>query len=380
MLSLLAGLDEHFGAMRLFGYGSVRCLAALMTAFLLMLVVMPPLIRWLRRARYGEAGAKHDGASVVDAAREAKKGTPTMGGIGLVGVCAASAILWCAPGAALTWILVGGMVLFALVGYLDDRTKVFRDAHGTPERIKLALLVGASLLCGLALWATWTGQPDAAKSALATAGTQVVWPFLPLESALVLGGWSIAWAGFVVFASANAVNFTDGMDGLAAGTTVVAALAFAVVGFLVARSDVAGYLHVPLVPGGTEIAVFCCALAGACLGFLWFNAAPASVFMGDTGSQAIGGAIGLAALAAKQEFLLLLVGAVFVAEGASVAIQRLVFKATKHRPQGGHRVFRCAPLHHHFQMGGTPETRIVIRFWIVAALGALLAIATLKVR
>ncbi|MFM2090369.1 MAG: hypothetical protein RLZZ127_858 [Planctomycetota bacterium] len=379
MLSWLADLQHVWGPFRLFEYGSVRCLGALVTAFVLMLVVMPGFIRWLRAKKYGETGAKNDGAAVVDAAREAKKGTPTMGGLALVGCAAATALLWCDPALPLTWVLVLGLVAFAGVGYLDDRTKIFQGAQGTPERVKFILLILVSAAGGAALW--WIGaQSGPAPEGVVRAADQLVLPFVPLSHSLSLGLWSIAWSAFVATACANAVNFTDGMDGLASGAMIIAGLAFCVVAYLVARTDVAAYLGVPWVPDGTEVAVFCAALVGACLGFLWFNAAPALVFMGDTGSQALGGALGLAALAVKQEFMLLLVGAVFVAEAASVLVQRYVFKATKHRPAGGFRVFRCAPLHHHYQMGGMPETRIVIRFWIIAALGALLAIATLKVR
>ena len=379
MLSWLADLQHVWGPFRLFEYGSVRCLGALVTAFILMLVVMPRFIAWLRAKKYGESGAKNEGAAVVDAAREAKKGTPTMGGLALVGCAILAALLWCDPVEPRTWILVTGLAAFAAVGYLDDRTKIFKGAGGTPESVKFSLLILVSGAGGAALW--WLGAHGApAPEGVVRAADQLVLPFVPMTHALALGAWSILWYAFVATACANAVNFTDGMDGLASGAMIIAGLAFCVVAFLVARTDAAAYLGVPWVPGGTEVAVFCAALVGACLGFLWFNAAPALVFMGDTGSQALGGALGLAALAVKQEFLLLLVGAVFVAEAASVLIQRYVFKATKHRPQGGFRVFRCAPLHHHFQMGGTPETRIVIRFWIIAALGALLAIATLKVR
>jgi phospho-N-acetylmuramoyl-pentapeptide-transferase len=183
----------------------------------------------------------------------------------------------------------------------------------------------------------------------------------------------VAWVAFVTTACANGVNFTDGMDGLAAGTVLIAALAFMVIAYVTSRVDTADYLKVLFVSGGQEGAVFCAAIAGACLGFLWFNCQPAEVFMGDTGSQALGGALGLVALNTKQEFLILLVGSVFVAEAASVAIQVFAFRCC-----GGRRVFRCAPLHHHFQYLGWPESKIVLRFWIVAALAALLALATLK--
>ncbi|HEX3133104.1 MAG TPA: phospho-N-acetylmuramoyl-pentapeptide-transferase, partial [Planctomycetota bacterium] len=183
------------------------------------------------------------------------------------------------------------------------------------------------------------------------------------------------WVVFVTSACANGVNFTDGMDGLAGGTMLIAALAFMVIAYLTSRVDAADYLKVLYISGGQEVAIFCAAIAGACLGFLWFNCAPAEVFMGDTGSQALGGALGLIALSIKQEFLILLVGFIFVVEALSVAIQIASF-----RLRGGKRVFLCAPIHHHFQYKGWPESKIVLRFWIVAALFALIALATLKVR
>ena len=202
---------------------------------------------------------------------------------------------------------------------------------------------------------------------------QIALPFVPVEYAIGVGAFLILWVVFVMTSCANGVNFTDGMDGLAAGTVFIAALAFMVIAYVTSRVDTADYLKVLYVSGGQEVAVFCAAIAGACLGFLWFNCQPAEVFMGDTGSQALGGTLGLVALNTKQEFLIVLVGFVFVIEAASVAIQIVSFRCF-----GGRRVFLCAPIHHHFQMQGVPEGKIVLRFWIVAALAALLALATLK--
>ena len=185
----------------------------------------------------------------------------------------------------------------------------------------------------------------------------------------------LLWTIAVSFACSNSVNFTDGMDGLAAGTMLVAALAFMAIAYAASHFVAAHHLGILYVPGSKEVAVFCAATAGACLGFLWFNAAPAQIFMGDTGSQALGGVLALASLCTKQEFLILLVGFVFFVEGLSVLLQVAYFKAT-----GGKRLFRCAPIHHHFQYLGWPETKIVFRFWVVAAVAALLALASLKLR
>jgi len=378
-----------------------RILAAAAIAFLAMLVVMPPLIRWLRYKKLGESGAKGDGATVVDAMREGKKGTPTMGGLGLIGCIVLAAALCCDLSEARPWLLLGGLVGFAALGFCDDRVKVFKNAQGISSTTKLICQIVLALGCGFGLWMVGTHDAATLLPGNAPAGMpegfyrkelgnidytvrlaidQLTFPMVPVEYALALGWMLVPWVAFVTISCANGVNFTDGMDGLAGGTVFIAALAFMVIAYLVSRVDTADHLQALYVSGGQEIAVFCAAIAGGCLGFLWFNAAPAAVFMGDTGSQALGAALGLVAVATKQEFLILLVGAIFVAEAGSVLIQKLVFKATKHRSTGGYRVFRCAPLHHHFQYMGWPESKIVVRFWIVAACCALLALATLKVR
>lgn len=393
---LLAQAGLAWGPLRLLDYVTVRAVGAAATAFALMLIVMPPLIRWLRRMKFGEGGAKNQGAHLVDQMREAKKGTPTMGGLGLVACIAAAAVLWCDPANFRTWLLIAGMLAFALVGYLDDRTKVFKGAKGTPTWVKLGIQLGTALACGAGLWlinerlaglllpeSHPAGLPaDHYAKTMADGSAYIVrlgvhqlqFPLLPVEWAADLGIWVVLWTAFVTTACANGVNFTDGMDGLAGGTVFIAALAFMVIAYLVSRVDAADYLKVYYVSGGQDVAVFCAAIAGACLGFLWFNGAPAEVFMGDTGSQALGGAIGLAALSTKQEFLILLVGIVFVAEAGSVAIQIFTVRLC-----GGRRLFRCTPIHHHFQHLGWPESKIVLRFWIIAALAAIAAVATLKV-
>lgn len=396
MLSLLANFSDWYGPFRLFGFVSTRVVAAAFTAFVLMMFVMPPLIRWLKRKKFGESGAKGDGAVVVDAMREGKKGTPTMGGLGLVGCVVATALLWCDPSSLRTWLLIFGIVSFALVGFLDDRTKIFKGAKGTSLWVKLGIQLGAALVCGIGLYAINAQQaaillpehhPAGAPAEYMkhfTSGDdfmvrlavhQIAFPLVPVKYAIDVGLLLVLWVVFVMTACANGVNFTDGMDGLASGTMLIAALAFMVIAYLVSRVDAADYLKVLFVSEGQEVAVFCAAIAGACLGFLWFNCAPAEVFMGDTGSQALGGSLGLIALSTKQEFLILLVGFIFVVEAASVAIQ-----VASYRLRGGKRVFLCAPIHHHFQYKGWPESKIVLRFWIVAALFAMIALSTLKLR
>lgn len=382
--------ETGIGALRLFGYTSFRAVCAAFTAFVLMMVVMPRLIRWLQRKKFGESGAKGDGAEVVDAMREQKAGTPTMGGLGLVGCVLVTALLWCDPGEPQTLILCLSMLGFAVLGYLDDRTKVFKGAHGIPKRVKLVLQLLVGLGCGLAAWSIdqgivieqisptqrveggpWLWEVDASSAVQ----HHVLLPLLPADAALYIGVGLIVWTLFVTTACANAVNFTDGMDGLASGTMLIAALAFMVIAYLASHFVAAHYLGIFHVPGAQEVAVFCAAIVGGCLGFLWFNAPPARVFMGDTGSQALGGTLAMISILAKQEFMILVVGFVFFVEGLSVFLQIAVFRAT-----GGKRLFRCAPIHHHFQYLGWPETRIVLRFWVVAATTALLALASLKLR
>jgi phospho-N-acetylmuramoyl-pentapeptide-transferase len=398
---LLASWGVHWGPLRLLDYVTTRVVAAAFTAFVLMMVFMPGLIRWLKRKKFGETGAKGDGAAVVDAMREGKKGTPTMGGLGIVLCITAASLLWCDPTEWRTWLMLFGLLSFAVVGFLDDRTKIFKGAKGTPLFVKLAIQLGAAVVCGVGLYLINQNNADVLLSGADHPASlpwdfykkhfelqdhdisftvrlgihQVSFPFVPVEYAINLGLASVLWVVFVTVSCANGVNFTDGMDGLASGTMLIAALAFMVIAYVTSRVDTADYLKVLYISGGQDVAIFCAAIAGACLGFLWFNSAPAEVFMGDTGSQALGGALGLVALNTKQEFLVLLVGFVFVMEAASVAIQVASF-----RLRGGKRVFLCAPIHHHFQYKGWPESKIVLRFWIIAALAALVALATLKLR
>ncbi|MEK7412523.1 MAG: phospho-N-acetylmuramoyl-pentapeptide-transferase [Planctomycetota bacterium] len=388
-------LAQHNESLKILTGVTPRVILAAATAFVIMLLIMPPLIRWLKRMKFGESGAKGQGAEVVDAMREGKKGTPTMGGIGIVIAITIATLLWADLGEARPWVLLGALVGFASLGYLDDRTKIFKGSKGLSTWLKLTLQVALAVGCGLAIWAIGTHDADTLLKGASPAGMpegfykkdlgnaeyivrlaihQLAFPFVSVIHAIDLNFWIVPWAAFVATSCANGVNFTDGMDGLASGTVFIAAIAFVIIAYLVSRVDSADYLQLLYVSGGQEVAVVCAAMAGACLGFLWFNCAPAEVFMGDTGSQALGGTLGLAALMTKQEFLLLLVGAVFVVEAASVVIQVISFRCF------GRRVFLCTPIHHHFQYLGWSESKIVLRFWIVAAICALVALATLKLR
>ena len=382
MLQYLEQFASFFGPLRLFGYTSSRCLGALLTAFVLMLVVMPPLIRWLKRQRFGEQGGKGQGAAVVDNMRQAKAGTPTMGGLGIVFCIVVTSLLWCVPTEPKVWLCLVALLAFAFLGFIDDRTKIWRGSKGMPGKWKLLL----QILFGLGLGA-WFLQIDHIKQVLEITqsagkdvptykefvGGYVVLPFL--KNAWYFVGWGmILWILLLSFCCSNGVNFTDGLDGLAGGTMFIATIAFTVIAFVASNFKYAHFLSIPYVPGGEEIAVLAAAIAGACLGFLWFNSHPAEVFMGDTGSQALGGVLTMVAACTKQEFLIPVVGFVFMVEALSVGLQVASFKMT------GKRIFLCAPIHHHFQYKGWPETKIVLRFWLVAALAALLALSTLKLR
>ncbi len=391
MLSLLQQFD--FAFFSIFGYVTTRVVLAAITAFFLMMVIMPRLIKWLHVKKYGEQGAKGDGAIVVDRMRQAKAGTPTMGGLGLIVCIMISAVLWCDPNQSHTWLLLFTIFAFGVLGFLDDRTKIFKGAEGLSVRVKMILQLFVGIACGVWLYyidlnasaqiidqLKYKVHPDNGSLILdqVIRGDMTHYlsiPMIPLEYSLYLGIGIVLWVVVMTFACSNSVNFTDGMDGLASGTMLIAAMAFVVIAYACSRIDAASYLRIFYVPGAQEVAVFCAAICGACLGFLWFNAAPAEIFMGDTGSQALGGALAVVATSVKQEFLLPVVGFVFFIEGGSVMLQVAYFKMTK-----GKRMFLCAPLHHHFQYKGWPETKIVLRFWVLAALTAIFAIATLKLR
>ena len=390
MLTLLEQIDLPFFG--LFGYVTTRVVLAAITAFVLMMLIMPYLVKWLRVKKFGEQGAKGDGAIVVDRMRQAKAGTPTMGGLGLITCVMVSGLLWCDPAEDYTWLMLFTIFSFGVLGFLDDRTKIFKGAEGLSKKAKMALQLLVGIACGVWLFYIDKQAPasiievgyqlvEGGADVKKTVASNVPYmhylsiPLIPLESSLYLGGGIILWVIVMTFACSNSVNFTDGMDGLASGTMLIAAMAFVVIAYACSRFDVASALRIFYVPGAQEVAVFCAAICGACLGFLWFNAPPAEVFMGDTGSQALGGALAVIATSVKQEFLLPVVGFVFFIEGGSVLLQ-----VASYRLRGGKRIFLCAPLHHHFQYKGWPETKIVLRFWVVAALTAIVAIATLKLR
>jgi phospho-N-acetylmuramoyl-pentapeptide-transferase len=308
-----------------------------------------------------------------------KAGTPTMGGVLILLSLVVATFLWARLDNVYVWIVMGVTLAFGALGFIDDYLKVTKQtASGVVGSLKLAVQFAVALTAGYACMTALAADPQT-PTGLATS---VPVPFVPLTlfqdwfnaPGVPLGLFVIPFAAFVIVGASNTVNLTDGLDGLATVPVMIAAGAYALIAYLAGNAIYANYLGVPFVPGVGEVAVICGAIIGAGLGFLWFNAPPAAIFMGDTGSLALGGAIGSIAVAAKHEIVLAIVGGLFVLEGLSVMIQIASFKLT------GKRVFRMAPIHHHFEQLGWKESTIVIRFWIIAFILAMIGLATLKLR
>lgn len=354
-------LAEHISFFNLFQYITVRAGGALGTSFLLTLILGSWVIEKLRIKQYGgtTVSKDHPGASAT-----IKAGTPSMGGVMIIGSLLISALLWTDISHPFIWMLVFSTLVFGGIGFADDYLSITRGARKGLSG-KLRLLIEAVAVTIIVGGLVYMGREGI---------THVYLPFFK-DVVFDLGvvGFTL-FAIFVVVGSANAVNLTDGLDGLVSVPAAVVAFAFAALAYIVGRVDFTDYLHITYVPGASEIAVFCSALAGSMLGFLWFNAPPARVFMGDTGSLAVGGVLGTVAILLKQEFLLAIIGGIFVLETVSVIVQVASFKLT------GKRVFRMAPLHHHFEHKGWPESTIVVRFWIISIILALVGLATLKIR
>jgi phospho-N-acetylmuramoyl-pentapeptide-transferase len=356
---LLVPLANQHIVFNVFRYLTFRSVMALITALVISLVVGPPLIAWLRRRQHGGDTIRED----TPERHQTKKGTPTMGGLVILIALLGSTLLWGSLTNRYVWVVVLATLGFGLIGYWDDRRKL-QKRKGLSARAKF----GLQLLLTLALLQIVFWQPAANGWAPVLAI-----PFL--KGWLVnLGWWWFLVALLVIVGASNAVNLTDGLDGLAIGPIIMAGGAFAVIAYLTGNFRAADYLKILNVRGAGELTVFCGALIGAAIGFLWFNCHPAQVFMGDVGSLALGGAIGTLAVLTKAELLLPLIGGLYVVEAASVIIQVASFKLT------GRRVFRMAPLHHHYELAGWAEPKIVIRFWIVSFALALLALSTLKLR
>ncbi|HEU4680724.1 MAG TPA: phospho-N-acetylmuramoyl-pentapeptide-transferase [Gemmatimonadales bacterium] len=371
---LLAPLGKQYIIFNLFNYISFRAAGATVTALLLAFVVGPPVIRRLRARKVGQVIRAEGPAS-----HQSKRGTPTMGGLIILLATVVPTLLWAPLSNRFVVVAMLSTLWMGCIGFLDDYLKIVQGkSRGLVARWKLAGQCSFGLLLGLFL----AFNPVVpAETIPATATTLPFFKYLVVNFAPWL---FVVFVTVVITGSSNAVNLTDGLDGLATGLAGIAAAAFAVFAYLFGRVDVTTYLNVFYLPGAGELAVFCAALMGATIGFLWFNAHPAEVFMGDTGSLAIGGALGTVAILLKAEFLLLLIGGVFAAEAISVLIQTGTYKWFK-RARGreyadAHRVFRMAPLHHHFEKLGWAETTVVTRFYILGLLCALVALSTLKVR
>lgn len=360
MLYWLAGLSDGGDLFNLFRYITFRAGAAFFTALIFGFLFGRPLINWLRLKQKKGQPIRDDGPE----GHFVKAGTPTMGGLLILAALFTSTLLWARLDNGYVWIVLAVTAGFAAIGFADDYAKVTKHSvAGVSGKIRMGL--------GLAIAAT----AGAAAAWLQPAGLtgQLAMPFF--KDALINLGWFyIPFAMVVIVGAANAVNLTDGLDGLAIGPVMIAAATLGAIAYTVGRVDFTNYLGVHHVPGAGEIMVFVAALIGGGLGFLWYNAPPAAVFMGDTGSLALGGALGAIAVVTKHEIVLAIVGGLFVVEALSVIIQVLYFKRT------GKRVFLMAPIHHHFEKKGWSEPQIVIRFWIISLILALIGLATLKLR
>jgi len=356
MLYVIAEQLGFPGILNLVRYLSFRAGAASATALLIGLLLGPWLIGWLRTKQGKGQPIRTDGPQ----SHLAKRGTPTMGGLLILTSVAISVLLWMDLRNPYVWaclLVTGG---FGLIGWLDDYDKVRKAHHaGLSGKTRLAL---EFLIAGVATWLI-----------VRTGGTGLHVPFVK-ETVADLGWGYILFGAFVIVAFGNAVNLTDGLDGLATMPVIIASIAFLLITYLVGNAKFANYLGIPHVPGAGDLTVLCLAIVGAGLAFLWFNAPPAAVFMGDTGSLALGGALGAIAVATHHEFVLAIVGGLFVVEALSVVIQVAVYKRT------GKRVFLMAPIHHHFEHLGWSEPTVVIRFWIISFVLALAGLATLKLR
>ena len=361
MLYWLTALSDGGDVFNLFRYITVRAGGAFATALVFAFAFGRPLIDLLRARQRNGQPIRADGP---EGHLLTKAGTPTMGGVLILGGLFAGTLLWARLDNPYVWMLLFVTAAFGVIGFVDDYQKVTRSSHrGVPGGVRL--LLGFAIAAAAGLWAGfWHPEPLSQKLAL---------PFLK-DVMIDMGLLYLPFVMLVVVGAANAVNLTDGLDGLAIMPVMIASATLGVIAYAVGRVDFTDYLEVSYVPGTGEILVFTSALVGGGLGFLWYNAPPAAVFMGDTGSLALGGALGAIAVATKHEIVLAIVGGLFVAEAMSVIVQVIYFRRT------GRRVFLMAPIHHHYEKKGWQESQIVIRFWIISLVLALIGLATLKVR
>jgi phospho-N-acetylmuramoyl-pentapeptide-transferase len=358
--------NDLLKALNVFSYITFRAICAGITAFLISVIFGNFVIRKLISLKFGQPIRTAAEVHKLHELHGSKKGTPTMGGILLIGSIVISTLLWAKPENPFVWLVLFSAVFLGGIGFYDDWLKVTKkSSDGISSRLKFTL---QCLLAGIFTLFFLTNPK------LSATAQQLFIPFLKEPLLLGMGVLTFIFYLLVIVGTSNAVNLTDGLDGLATGCTATVAATYAVLVYVAGNIKTATYLQVPFVPYAGELAVLCVALLGACLGFLWWNAHPARVFMGDTGSLAIGGMLGAVAICCKQELLLVIVGGVFVMEAMSVILQVASFKTT------GRRIFKMSPIHHHFELSGWKENTVIVRFWILSVLFALLGLATLKLR
>jgi phospho-N-acetylmuramoyl-pentapeptide-transferase len=362
-----AGIDNDlFKAFNVFQYITFRAISAAVTSFLLTLVFGNWVIRKLISLKFGQPIRTKEEVHKLFELHGAKKGTPTMGGVLILGSVLVASLLWARPTSPFVWLVLGATVFLGGIGFYDDWLKVTRkSSDGISGRFKFVL---QCVLAAAFTWFFWR-DPD-----LWTQARELYVPFFKDPINMTFGIFVFLFYLLVIVGTSNAVNLTDGLDGLAAGCSTTVAAAYGALAYVAATAPAAKYLQIPYVSHAGELTVLCMALAGACLGFLWWNCHPARVFMGDTGSLAIGGMLGAVAICTKQELLLIIVGGVFVIEALSVILQVASFKLT------GKRIIKMSPIHHHFELSGWKESTVIVRFWIMSILFALLGLATLKLR
>ncbi|WP_042861072.1 phospho-N-acetylmuramoyl-pentapeptide-transferase [Dickeya sp. NCPPB 3274] len=360
---MLVWLAEHlvkfYSGFNVFSYLTFRAIVSLLTALIISLWMGPHLIAWLQRLQIGQV-VRNEGPE----SHFSKRGTPTMGGVMILASIIISVLLWVNLSNPYVWCVLLVLVGYGIVGFVDDYRKVVRkDTRGLIARWKYFWQSVLALVVAFSMYVIGKDTP----------ATQLVVPFFK-DVMPQLGVMYIVLAYFVIVGTSNAVNLTDGLDGLAIMPTVFVAVGFALVAWATGNMNFASYLHIPYIRHASELVVVCTAIVGAGLGFLWFNTYPAQVFMGDVGSLALGGALGTIAVLLRQEFLLVIMGGVFVVETLSVILQVGSFKLR------GQRIFRMAPIHHHYELKGWPEPRVIVRFWIISLMLMLIGLVTLKVR
>ena len=358
LLEFLYPLVKYFTPFNVFQYLTFRGAYAALTTLLLCYLLGPRIIESLRKLKVGQA-VRSDGPQT----HLAKGGTPTMGGVMIIVSIVIAVLLWQDFSSFKVWFCLGALVAFGTIGYADDYLKVTKkNADGLPGWVKFGAQIAVALALALILY--FSGEKEI---------TYLYIPFFR-NPVIDLGPFWIPFAVLLMVGESNAVNLTDGLDGLATGLLIWVFITLGILSYLSGRADFSAYLGIPFIEDAGELTIFCLAAVGACIGFLWFNAHPAEVFMGDVGSLSLGGIIAVISLILKKEILILIIGGVFVLEAASVILQVLYFKLTKKR------IFKMSPLHHHFELSGWNESKVVIRFWILGGLFAIIALSTLKIQ